>query len=281
MPTQQAAEMFARIAAMDSGFAPAYAGLANAYAFMSFPFQGIAFERAYPIMRPAAVKALQLDPNLAEGHAAMGWVYSYEREWANAEKSFQQSIRLNPSLTQSYTSYSVSTLQPLGKYDDALQLLQVASQNDPLSLDLQREIGQVQLFAGRYAEAVDTLQRVHQVDPGFPFLEAYLARALIFDGNVEQGLALLSKGAPWLAHAYVMTGRRREAEKLAVEWKDYPFRLTVIEAALGHTDRAIEALERAAVSEPHRMGRLLIEPELAALRDHPRVVALRKRFNLP
>jgi tetratricopeptide (TPR) repeat protein len=211
----------------------------------------------------------------------MGWVYSYEREWANAEKSFQQSIRLNPSLTQSYTSYSVSTLQPLGKYDDALQLLQVASENDPLSLDVQREIGQVQLFAGRYAEAVDTLQRVHQVDPGFPFLETYLARALIFDGNVEQGLALLSKGAPWLAHAYVMTGRRREAEKLAVEWKDYPFRLTVIEAALGHTDRAIDALERAAVSEPHRMGRLLIEPELAALRDHPRVVALRKRFNLP
>ncbi len=205
----------------------------------------------------------------------------YEREWASAEKAFQQSIRLDPSLTQSYTSYSVSTLQPLGKYDEALRLLQVASQNDPLSLDVQREIGEVQLFAGRYAEAVDILQRVYQVDPGFPFVQTYLARALIYDGKVEQALPLLSKVAPWLAHAYVTTGRRREAEKLAAVWKDYPYPLTIVEAALGHTDRAIDALERAAVSEPHRMGRLLIEPELAALRDHPRVVALRKRFNLP
>ena len=278
---QQAAEMFAEVAVKDPTFAPAYAGLANAYAFMSFPYRGIAFERAYPIMRPAAVKALQLDPNLAEGHAAMGWVYSYEREWASAERAFQQSIRLDPSLTQTYTSYSISTLQALRKYDEALRLLQVASQNDPLSLDVQREIGEVQLFAGRYAEAVDTFQRVYQVDPGFPFVQTYLARALIYDGKVGQGLALLPEISPSLAHAYVSTGRREEAERLAAEWKNYPFRLTIVSAVLGHTDRAIDALERAAMSEPHRMGRLLIEPELAALRDHPRVVALRKRFNLP
>ena len=105
-------------------------------------------------------------------------------------------------------------------------------------------------------------------------MQTYLARALIYDGKVEQGLALLPEIAPALAHADVQTGRRAEAQKLAVEWKDYPFRLTIVSAVLGHTDRAIDGLERAAVNEPHRMGRLLIEPELAALRDHPRVVAL-------
>jgi TolB-like protein/tRNA A-37 threonylcarbamoyl transferase component Bud32 len=278
---QQAAEMFARIAAMDPEFAPAYAGLANAYAFMSFPYRGIAFERAYPIMRPAAVKALQLDPMLAEGHATMGWVYSYEREWADAEKSFQQSIRLNPSLTQTYTSYSISTLQPLRKYDEALRLMEVASQNDPLSLDVQREIGEVQLFSGRYAEAIDTFQRVLRVDPHFPFVQTYLARALIYDGKVAQALPLLPQIGPWHAQAYVMTGRRGEAEKLAAELEGYPYSLTIAAAALGETDRAVNAMERAAISEPHRMGRLLIEPELAALREHPRVVALRKRLNLP
>jgi tetratricopeptide (TPR) repeat protein len=64
----------------------------------------------------------------------------------NAERAFQRSIALNPSLTQVYTSYSISTLQPLQKYEEALRLLQVASERDPLSLDVRREIGEVELF---------------------------------------------------------------------------------------------------------------------------------------
>src|SRR6185503_896313 len=108
-------------------------------------------------------------------HAAMGWVYAYDHEWANAEKAFQESIRLNPSLTQTYTSYSISTLQPLQKYDEALRLLGLASRLDPLSLDVQREIGEVQLFGGRYAEAVETFHRVSEAEPDFPFVRAYLA----------------------------------------------------------------------------------------------------------
>ena len=278
---QKAAELFERAIARDHGFAAAHAGLANAYAFWSFPFRGIPFDTAYPIMRPAAVKALQLDPRLAEAHAAMGWVYSYEHDWVNAEKAFQQAIELNPSLTQAYTSYSISTLQPLEKYDEALRLLEVASIRDPLSLDVQREIGQVQLFAGRYAEAVETFQRVSDREPDFPFVHAWLGRALTLTGRVKEALPLFEPGYPSLALAYVMAGRHAEAEKLALEWEGHPFRLAVIAAALGDTERALEALERAAVIEPHRMGRLFIEPELRSLRGDPRFVALRKKFGLP
>ena len=74
-------------------------------------------------MRPAAVKALQLDPLLAEAHAAMGLLYSRERDWQNAQRSFQRAIDLNPSLTQTYTNYATSTLMPLGKLDEAERLL--------------------------------------------------------------------------------------------------------------------------------------------------------------
>ena len=279
----KAAELFKRVIGADPGFAPAHAGLAHAYAFASFPFRGIDFEAAYPIMRSAALEALQLDPLLAEAHAAMGWVYSYEHDWMNAEKAFQRSIRLDPSLTQTYTSYSISTLQPLEKYDQALRLLQEASRHDPLSLDVQREIGEVQLFSGRYAEAVETFQRTVQIDPEFPFSRSFLARALILTDRVDEALQVLDPGLPFvgLGRAYVMTGRRAEAEKLAAEWERYPFRLAIVSAALGDTERAVEALERAAVSEPHRMGRLLIEPELVALRGDPRVAAIRKKLGLP
>jgi predicted Zn-dependent protease len=213
----------------------------------------------------------------------MGWVYSYEHDWTNAERAFQQAIGLNPSLTQSYTSYSISTLQPLRKYDEALRLLREAARYDPLSLDVQREIGQVHLFSGRYAEAVDAFRSVVEVEPDFPFAQAFLAKSLAFAGKAEEAIAPLEldRGSPWLAYAYVATGRRAEAEKLAAEFSAHPYRLTVISAALGDTRRATEALEQAALSEPHRVGRLLIEPELAALRTHPRVAAVRKKFGLP
>ncbi len=134
------------------------------------------FETAQAILRPAAFKARELDPLLADAHAATGWVYSRERDWANAEKAFQQAIELNPSLTETYTNYSISTLQPLGKLDEALRILRVALRNDPLSLDVQREIGVVQLLVGRDEEAIDTSSGVRRGGAGLSLRE-HLPRA--------------------------------------------------------------------------------------------------------
>ena len=276
----KAAELFRRMIADDPASARGHAGLATAHAFMSLPYRGLAYETAYPVMQQAAMRALQLDPLLAEAHAAMGWVYAFERQWEKAETAFRRAIELNPGLTYAYTSYSISTLQPLKKYDEALRLLQVAAARDPLSLDVQREIGEIQLFSGRYAEALDTFQRLSEREPDFPFVHTYLARALTLTGRSTDAFPLLEPGVPYLALAYVATGRRAEAERLAAESESYPFRLAVVSAALGDTERAIRALERAAVVEPHRMGRLFIEPEIVALRGDPRVSALRRRFGL-
>jgi serine/threonine-protein kinase len=278
---QNAAELFEQVIAKDAAFAPAHAGLASAYAFMSVPYRGISFETAYPIMRPAAVEALQLDPLLAEAHAAMGWVYAYEHDWADAEKAFQQAIKLNPTLTQTYTSYSISTLQPLGKFDEALRLLQVAARNDPLSLDVLREIGEVQFFAGRYDEAIDTFQRLRAADPDFPFAHMFLGRALTFAGRPADAFPLFERGHWSMARAYVMTGERDEAEELAVANKGNSYAEAIIYAALRDTERTFEAVERTALNQPQRVGRLLIAPELAALRGDPRLVAIRKKLGLP
>ncbi len=278
---QKAAELFEKAIARDPGFAPAHAGLATAYAFLSFPYRGMPFEAAFPIMQPAALKALQLDPQLGDAHAAMGMVYAFQRDWANAEEAFQQSIRLDPSRNQSYTSYSVMALQPLQKYDEALALLNTALRHDPLSLDVQREIGEIQLFSGRYAEAVDTFQHIREVDPDFPFVHTFLARSLILAGRVDEAVPLWQSGAIWPIHMYVRQGKRAEAEKLAAEHSAYPYRMATIAAAMGDKPRAIDALEQTAISEPHRMPRLLNDPVFVALRDHPRFVSLRRESNLP
>jgi tetratricopeptide (TPR) repeat protein len=149
------------------------------------------FADAYlPLMPQAAAKALELDELLAEGHAAMGFVYARKRDWEGAQKSFRRAIELNPSLTQSYSNFMNSTLIPLERLREAEDLLRVALRVDPLSPDLYRDMGFVLINAGRYDEAIDYLTRARAIQPDLPFLNLQLARALTFAGRTTEALAL-------------------------------------------------------------------------------------------
>jgi len=286
---QKAVEFFRQVIARDPGFAPAYAGLADAYAYMSLPtYQGMPVHEAQALMRTAALKALELDPNLAEAHAALGIVYARDLNWATSERYFQQALALNPNLSQVYTSYSFFTLRPLMKFDEAERFLSMALRSDPLSLDVWREMAELYFTTGRYTEAIALLERVRAVDAQFPTANVILARALVFGGRIDEALALYDEvdgpaaGVPhYRAYAYVRAGRRSEAEKLAAENDRYPYRATIIYAALGDLDRAFEALTQTAEREPQRVPLLLTWPEMAALRVDPRSLAVRKRFGLP
>jgi hypothetical protein len=140
------------------------------------------------------------------------------------------------------------------------------------------------------------------VDPVFPAVDVVLARALACRGRVDEALVLYDaieshgpagaagtqtgsrppEGVPhYQAYAYVKAGRRSDAERLAAENDQYPYRATIIYAALGDADRAFEALERTAEREPQRIPLLLTWPEMAALRSDPRFAAMQKRFGLP
>ncbi len=281
---QKAVEMFEQVITRDPAFAPAYAGLVNAYAWMSMlPYQGASFQTAQSIMRPAALKAVDLDPMLAEAHAAMGWVRSREFDWEKAEQSFRRAIDLNPSLTQVYSGFSFSTLRPLGRFDEAEQLMQAAREIDPLSLDVLREIGQLQFLAGRHVDAITTLQHVYAADPDLPFVKVFLGRSLSFAGRVTEAIPLLGdpRNNHYAAHAYVRAGRRVDVEKVAVTHAGYPQRLAVIYAALEDKDRTLAMLERMIADEPHRVAVNLSFPEFAFLQGDPRLAALRKTLNLP
>lgn len=284
---QKAAQLFEQVIERDSAFAPAYAGLVDAYAFMSMEIQGIPAETALSRMRPAAVKAIELDPLLAEAHAGMGLLHSRERDWESAQRSFQRAIQLDATLTRTYTNYVTSTLVPLGKVDEAMRLLEGALRADPLSLDVRRELAMVQIMAGRHGEAIANLQRLQAVDPNFPFVKLFLARALTFAGRLTEALPLWDQhrreqpGARhWMAYPYVMAGRRTEVEGF-VSSHDHPLRLAFIYTALGDKDRAFEALDRAADILPHRVGLVLMHPEMAPLRDDPRFAAVRRKLGLP
>jgi len=177
------------------------------------------------------------------------------------------------------------TLMPLGRFDEALRVLETASRNDPLSLDVQRVAAMVHLFAGRFAESISAFEAVSSIDPELPFLKKDLGRALMFGGRVADALAMYeSEKNPtphYQAFAYVMAGNRSAAERLLDAHKGFAVRELGIYTALGDMDGAFEALERALVSDPQRIALFLISPELAAVRADARFASVRRRLKLP
>jgi TolB-like protein/Tfp pilus assembly protein PilF len=291
-----AAELFQQVVKSDPAFAPAYAGLADAYGLMSQPAlaPGVV-EAALPLMQQAANKALELDELLAEGHAAMGFIHSRQYDWESAQKSFRRAIELDPSLTQAYTSFWATTLGPLERLDEAEQLLEEAVRTDPLSSAVHDHLGFMKLVAGRFDEAIDHFTRARALDTNLAFLDQHLGRALTFAGRLSEALSFWETrmdpsgkvpykdspgGQPWIAAAYVMAGRRAEVEQWAAV-HDEPYRLALIHAALGNKDRTFEELNNAAEIVPHRVVPLLSFPEMRLLRGDPRLAALRKKFRLP
>ena len=161
-----------------------------------------------------------------------------------------------------------------------------ALEGDPLALDAHRELALLQISTGQYQDAIENLQRIRSVEPNFPFVNLQLARALSFAGRLSEALPIWEKGSNdpglqhWMAYALVKSGRRREVETM-MAGHDHPYRLAIFHAALGDTDRALEALNRAADIVPGRVALLIRWPETLPLRGDPRFAAICQRLGLP
>ena len=280
-----AVKLFEQVIAMDPAFAPAYAGLASAYQAMSW---NVGVFKDLDFVRPAAVRALELDPLLAEAHVAMGVAYTAERDWQNAAKSFENALRLNPNLTQIHTAY-FDTLVLTGHKERALQLLEQAMTMDPLSLLVRRDLAFAQLLNGRFEDAIANLRTILATDPEFPSV-LVLGRALMLAGRPEEAIGLWQRmpgqgngWERWLARAYVMTGRQTELNRLiaAHAQDDDPYHHAIIYSGLRDKDRTFEALNRAADREDPRAPAFLFSPETEFLRGDPRLDALKKKLKLP
>ena len=163
--------------------------------------------------------------------------------------------------------------------------MRVAQRADPLSPDVRGHLAVVLVLAGRYSEAAEHCLRL---PADYPFKRGILARARLGQGRTEEAIQILvndqtrliGQARGILGYAYARSGRREEAEKMASA-SQYANEQALIFAGLGDKDRTLEALDRMAALGPVRVGQYLNFPELAFLRDDPRVKTLRKKIGLP
>jgi serine/threonine-protein kinase len=267
--------------AKDPSFAPAYAGLAVAYADRSGQFrQDIPDEMRK--LRAAVEQALRLDPLLAEAHGALGMLHAREARWVESERSFRRAMDLDPNTSALHMGFAVYLLRSLGRAEEALHQLRLAEKSDPLSPQLQFALGWMLIAAGRNEEAARFCSKL----PGdYENRSMCLGRTLLCQGRTEEAIRILNSNVrgnqAYLGYAYARSGRREEAEKLTTDLSTRPFQQAVILAGLGDKERTLEALNRQAIVGPVRMGSILTLPELALLRGDPRLKALRKKVGLP
>jgi TolB-like protein/DNA-binding winged helix-turn-helix (wHTH) protein/Tfp pilus assembly protein PilF len=283
---QQQLDLFEEAVAKDPSFAPAYAGLAAAYALHSilFPVEHAPDELAK--MRAAAEKAIQLDPLLAEAHEALGAVFARDGQWEQAEKSFRHAIELDPNRSSAHIDYSEWLLEVLGRNDEALQQSRVAEKLDPLSPEVHRSLAWALILAGRYEEAAEYSLKL---PADYPTKWMILARARLGQGRTSEAIQILvndqnlvrnPQERGFLGYAYARSGRREEAEKMASA-AQHANEQALIFAGLGDKERTLEALERIGALGPQRVGAYLYFPQFEFLRGDPRVKALRKKVGLP
>jgi tetratricopeptide (TPR) repeat protein len=272
---------FEEAIAKDPSFAPAYAGLAATYAYTSATFPNLGHrDDQLEKMRAAAGKAIELDPLLAEGYAALGMAYARDGNWEQSEKGFRRAIDLDPSRSSSYGDFAMYLLLVVGRTAEALDQLRIAARTDPLSPEIRYFLAYALTSAGRYDEAAGNCEKLPE---DYRPKSECLGRASLGQGKTGEAIHILATvgNRGYLGYAYARAGRREEAEKVAADIAPNPFNQALVFAGLGDRDRTLDGLERMAVLGPVRIGRALTFPEFAFVRGDPRVRALRKKVGLP
>lgn len=286
-------EHFKQAIAADPGYALAYAGLADSYITLSNINQPP--NECIPMARAYAMKALELDDQLAEAHTSLAVIkWRYDWDWSAAEIEFTRALELNPNYPTGHRWYG-QFLCYQKKFEAGRAEFLKAQQLDPLSLVINAGVGLSYYCERQYNPAIEQLRRTLELDPSFPYGHVYLGWALEQKKDLAQAIASFQRITPinmpiklaYLAHAFALSGNRAEAEKILAELQkqsrtDYvsPYYLAVIYAGLGETPQALACLQQGIADRSDMMVILGIEPKFDRLRSSSQFAEILNRVGL-
>jgi tetratricopeptide (TPR) repeat protein len=252
-----------------------------------------------PLAKAAAMKALQLDDTLVEGHTTLARVlFAYDWDWPAAEKEFKRAIELNPRYAPAHQWYG-GYLTATSRFREADAEKKRALELEPLSLVINFEAGLAFYFSRNYDQAIDQFQKTLELDANFPPPHAFLAAAYEQKGMFEEAMAAsrkavtVTQGPPkalamaGLAHIYAVSSRKTEALKILAELQSLSEHSYVpatdtalIYAGLGEKDKSFAWLEKAYEEHSFTLSNLKVEPRFDPLRSDSRLADLLRRIGL-
>ncbi len=288
---------FQQAIAMDSTYALAYVGIADAYRSLALGAEMLPSE-TLPKSKAAANKAIEIDDTLSEGHTALGMtIFWGDWDWSAAENQFKRALELNPNSANAHLFYA-HLLSNTGRHAEALAEVKLARELDPLFPFGNALEGQFLLHAGRTDEALDRLQKTFELAPNFWMPHLFASSAYIEKGMYAEAIAEARKArelSPILTvsdahegYALAKAGRRDEARavlnkllKLSTERYVPPPHIARIYSGLGENDKTFEWLEKGYQQHDPKMTFLKVQPKWNNLRAEPRFKDLLRRMNFP
>jgi DNA-binding winged helix-turn-helix (wHTH) protein/TolB-like protein/Flp pilus assembly protein TadD len=288
--------LFERAIALDSRYARAHTGSAEAYRRLPIACD-LPPEENFPYAEAAAQKALALDPNQAEAHVALGFVrFMYDWRWDEAKREFLRAIEIDPDSAEAHLGYA-HLLSNLGHHEHAIVEIRRARELDPLSLIANTLEASFLALANRGDEAIARFDRIFDIEPNF-----WVARMLAGTVHMKRGrssqalddfrIAVAHSGptphaVSFLACAQAGVGDRaaatatlRELDALALRRHVPPSNFAAVHCALGDTGLALDWLERAHQARDLRMSFLMVDWRFQPLRAQPRFIRLLRQMDL-
>jgi len=277
--------------ARDPQYALAYAGLANSYVLLSLYFS-VPQRGAMAKAREAALKALEIDPNLAEAHNALGKILNFDDlDLVGAEWEFQRAIELQPNNATAHQWYGNGPLDSLGRFNQAIAETKRAVELDPLSPIINTDHAFSLYYAGRYDEAMAQAKKTIELDPGFFYSRQISGMVLQAKGDLPAAIAEFEKarqlsGDPLhlalLVVAKTKMGDKNIAQQALAELdKVHPDRQglaydrALVYLAIGNKEEALRWLEHSyADRDGANLSWINVEPILEPLHGAPRFEAL-------
>jgi serine/threonine protein kinase/tetratricopeptide (TPR) repeat protein len=288
-----ASDLFNKAIEIDPLYARPYAGLADVYWIQSGdrPPNDVC-----PKSKAAALKAIELDPNLADAHAALGSVQvHYDLAWVDAEKSFQRAISLNPSYPQGHSNYA-RLLTARKRFLEAEEEQKKAIALDPLAVPALTSLGMTYYYARRFDEAAAVFKKALADQPGSIQARSFLGLTQIAQKNyrtaiesIEECLKRMGEDDIGLVSdlglAYALAGNPAKAremlprvERVSAKYYSAPCFQAGLLLALGMRDQALTALEQS-VDPDHSWPVMYyaVEPKLDPVRTEPRFLNLLRK----
>lgn len=279
-----ALEEMKRAAQEDPKYARAWAGIALTYAVLP---QYMPYDRALAIRegKAAAKRALELDPNAADAHAALGQIaQELEWDWKSAAEHYDRAIALDPNFATAH-QWRAETMVVLGHHDEALAEVERGLEIDPLSTVLANMHAFTLIMKGEPAKAEPTLKMLLERDPAFPLTRGNLIGAMWQQGKYTESIPFAAdSGTRVIARGLADPAQRPAALRVLA---DPTYRAThalelVVSAYVGagRPDLAAEALNQGADLWAGSLGYLVHGATSRSLTNEPQFKEFRRKLHL-